>query len=125
MKFKQSISTGALGPDHAQKTSRRPFRKTFLIMKLTAIILLVACLQVSAEGFSQQITIHVKNGSLEKVFAEIGRQSGYHFFFNERLLRGAKKVSLNLQEASLKEALDACFNGQPFNYVIVKQIVVV
>lgn len=94
-------------------------------MKLTVIILLAACLHVSAEGFSQQITIHVKNGSLEKVFTEIGKQSGYHFFFNERLLKDAKKVSLNLQEASLKEALDACFSGQPFNYVIVKQIVVV
>lgn len=94
-------------------------------MKLTAIILLAVCLQVSAEGYSQQITLHVKNGSLEKVFAEIGKQSGYHFFFNERLLKDAKKVSLNLQEVSLKEALDACFNGQPFNYVIVKQIVVV
>lgn len=94
-------------------------------MKFTAIIMLAACLQVSAEGYSQQITLHVKNGSLEKVFAEIGKQSGYHFFFNERLLKDAKKVSLNLQDVPLKEALDACFNGQPFNYVIVKQIVVV
>lgn len=94
-------------------------------MKLTAIILLAACLQVSAEGFSQQITIHVKNSPLEKVFTEIGKQSGYHFFFNERLLKNAKKVSLDLQEVTLKEALDACFSGQPFNYAIVKQIIVV
>lgn len=125
MKLKLSNSTSASGPGDAQKNSRRPFRKTVLIMKLTAIIMLAACLQVSAEGYSQQITLHVKNGSLEKVFAEIGKQSGYHFFFNERLLKDAKKVSLNLQDVPLKEALDACFNGQPFNYVIVKQIVVV
>lgn len=99
--------------------------KILLIMKLTAILLFITCLQVSAEGYSQQITINVKNGSLEKVFAQIGKQSGYHFFFNQRLMKDARKVSLQLKEASLQEALEACFQGQPFNYVIVEQTVVV
>lgn len=94
-------------------------------MKLTAVLLLIACLQVSAEGYSQQITINVKNGSLEKVFAQIGKQSGYHFFFNQRLMKDAKKVSLQLKEATLQQALEACFHDQPFNYVIVEQTVVV
>lgn len=103
----------------------RPYGKTVLVMKLTAILLFVALLQVRAEGFSQQITLKVKNGSLDKVFAQIGKQSGYHFFFNERLVKDARKVSLNLQDVSLQQALEACFNGQPFNYVIIDKTVVV
>lgn len=102
-----------------------PTGKILLIMKLTAILLFITCLQVSAEGYSQQITINVKNGSLEKVFAQIGKQSGYHFFFNQRLMKDAKKVSLQLKDASFKEALEACFQDQPFNYVIIEQTVVV
>ncbi|UYQ94121.1 TonB-dependent receptor [Chitinophaga horti] len=93
-------------------------------MKLTTILLLVALLQLKAEGFSQQITLQVKNGSLDKVFAQLGKQSGYHFFFNERLIKDARKVSLNLQNATLQEALDACFTGQPFNYAIIDKTVV-
>lgn len=125
MKLKSSNSTDALGLHRARNTRRWPFGKTFLIMRITAIIMLVACLQVSAEGFSQQITLHVKNASLEKVFEEIGKQSGYHFFFNERLLKDARKVSVDLQNVTLQQALDACFYNQPFNYVIMEQIVVV
>lgn len=99
--------------------------KTLLFMKLTAILLLAVCLQVSAEGYSQQISLSIKNAPLEKVFSQIGKQSGHHFFFNQRLLKDARRISLDLKDVSLKEALDACFANQPFNYVIVNQTVVV
>ena len=101
------------------------FKKMLFIMKLTAIILLTACLQVSARGFSQQITMNVKNVSLEKVFDEIGKQSGYQFFFNEKLMRKANKVSLNLLNASIQQTLDECFQNQPLNYAIFDKTIVI
>lgn len=125
MKFNCTNSTRPGGLLHAWDYILRPSGKMILFMKLTAILLLVACLQVSAEGFSQPITLHIKNGSLEKAFTQIGKQSGYHFFFNQRLLKDAKKVSLSLKDVTLQEALDACFSDQPFNYVILNQTVVV
>jgi hypothetical protein len=36
---------------------RKQITKTFLIVKFTAIILLSACLQVSASGFAQSISL--------------------------------------------------------------------
>ncbi|MFT3704381.1 MAG: TonB-dependent receptor [Agriterribacter sp.] len=105
--------------------SRGRLTQTLLIMKLTAIILLATCLQVSARGFSQQITLKVKNESLEKVCEEIGKQSGYRFFFNERLLQNAKKISVELENSTIVQALDACFKDQPFNYAIVKNTIVI
>ena len=48
--------------------SSRGFIKTLLIMKLTAIILLAFCLQVSARSDAQNVSLSEKNVSLEKVF---------------------------------------------------------
>ena len=50
--------------------------KTFLVMKLTTFLLLVACMQVSAAGYGQRISISGQNLSLKKVFSEIQKQSG-------------------------------------------------
>jgi hypothetical protein len=45
--------------------------KTLRIMKLIAIMLLAAVMQVSARGYSQLISVTGKNVSLEKVFIKI------------------------------------------------------
>ncbi|NLR80425.1 TonB-dependent receptor [Chitinophaga eiseniae] len=94
-------------------------------MKVTCFLVLSACLQVSAEGFGQNITLHVKNAPLAKVFREISRQSGYQVFANDRLLKGIGRVSADLQDVSLKAALDACFKDQPLSYVFVGKTVVI
>lgn len=99
--------------------------KTLRIMKITAILLIIACLHVNAEGYSQKVTINVSNLPLEKVFAEIGKQSGYRFFFNERILKEARNVTLSLEDVPLNQALEACFKGQPFSYAIVEKTIVV
>ena len=57
------------------------FRKqNWLVMKLTAILILSACLQVSATGLSQNISLSEKNVPLQKVFKQIHKQTGYQFF---------------------------------------------
>ncbi|OQP44583.1 hypothetical protein A4H97_09450 [Niastella yeongjuensis] len=71
------------------------------------------------------ITIRHENAPIQKVFQSIEKQSGYRFFYNETLLQGAVKVSLNLQNVSLQEALDACFRNQPLSYAIVDKTIIV
>ena len=103
----------------------RRHAKTLLIMKFTVIFLFIACMQVSATGHSQKVTIYQTNVSLKKVFKEIENQSGYHFFYKDKLLRQAVNVSLNVNNASVEEALDQCFLDQPLTYTIVDKIVVI
>jgi hypothetical protein len=55
---------------------RRRITKMLLVMKLTAFLVLLFCLQVSANGYAQRVTISEKNVSLVKVFREITRQTG-------------------------------------------------
>ena len=94
-------------------------------MKLITIIMLIGCLQVRANGFGQGITISEKNASLQKVFSEIKQQAGVTFTYLESVLTGAKKVSVNLKNATVKQALDSCFKNQPLSYIIIDKTVVI
>jgi TonB-linked SusC/RagA family outer membrane protein len=96
-----------------------------LMMKLTSFLLLVCFLQVSAGGYSQSISISLRKASIEKVFQLIEKQSEYRFFYNEKLLRNSRKITLDIKDGSLKTILDVCFKDQPYSYVIdEKQIII-
>ncbi|KAJ1604388.1 hypothetical protein OJ253_3710 [Cryptosporidium canis] len=94
-------------------------------MKLTAILLLAAVLQVSANGFGQEkITISVTNTSLEQVLDIIKKQSGYYFIYRPEMVSG-KKISLHVRNASLEETLDKCLGPQRLTYNIVGKSIVI
>ncbi|WP_081171134.1 TonB-dependent receptor [Niastella populi] len=107
------------------RLQRRLIAKTFLIMKLIAFLLLVACLQVSATGNSQTITLSEKNAPLPKVFKSIEKQTKYVFFFDMALVEGSKKVTLQFSNATIDDVLQACFKDQPLTYAIVGNIIVI
>ncbi len=94
-------------------------------MKLTTALLLTACLQVSARGNAQQLTLTLKNAPLEKAFRSIRQQTGYLFVYDLQLLRVAKKVDLDVKDMSLSEVLDRCFKDQAFTYTIAEKTIVV
>ncbi|MDO6429055.1 SusC/RagA family TonB-linked outer membrane protein [Flavitalea sp. BT771] len=93
-------------------------------MKLT-VIFLVASLQLSARGFGQGITIYEKKAPISKVFEDIRKQTGYTFVYAESILANAKAVSINVHNATLEEALTACFQDQPLTWSIMENAVVV
>jgi TonB-linked SusC/RagA family outer membrane protein len=94
-------------------------------MKITAIFLLTASLAVSARTNSQTITLKVKDASLDKVFAEVKKQTGYSFVYKTEILEKAKTVDLNVVNAPLKQVLDLCFKDQPLSYRIFDKIIAV
>lgn len=100
-------------------------KQTVLSMKLTAILLFIGCLQLSAKSFSQNINLSAKNMSLEKALSIIGNQSGHFFFYRYNDLRKAKSVTLDLKNTPLKQALEEAFRNQPFTYTIDNKTIVV
>jgi len=75
---------------------------------------------------AQTVSLSVKSTPLETVFKSITKQTGFVFFYNYRLLEKSNPVSIDLNKVSLKQALDVCFENQPFSYSIRgKQITVV
>lgn len=98
--------------------------KLWRVMKLCAVFMLAACLQVSARGFSQ-ITIQANNAPLQYVFTQIEKQSGYTFFYDENLLTAARKIDIRVSNISLEEVLPIVFEGQPLTFSIVGKTIVV
>ncbi len=103
----------------------RKFTKTVLIMKLTAILILAACLQVSAKTYSQNVTLSLRNAPLQKVFKEIKKQTGYNFLCTTELLDLAGRVNLEAKNISLQDALQQCFQNTPLTYTIVEKTIVI
>jgi TonB-linked SusC/RagA family outer membrane protein len=99
--------------------------KTFMVMKLTLFLIIFTCFQVSATTFGQTITMSEKNVPLEKVFKEIKKQSGYTFWYENKILKNAKNVDISVKTVSLTEALNICFSNQPLTYNIVGNVIIV
>lgn len=74
-------------------------------MRIAAVMLLTASLHVAAMGYSQKVTLKMRNEPLEKVVAEISRQSGLQILYNNDLLREAGKVSIEVSEVDARNAL--------------------
>lgn len=99
-------------------------RKIIIRMKMTIAILLVACLQVSAAGYAQKITLSQKNAPIEQVLKEIKNQTGYLFFYNQDWLKQVRAVDIKVKNASIDKVLDICFHNQPLVYSIVDKTII-
>ena len=95
------------------------------IMKLACVMLIVLLLLIHPYGHSQTITCSGKNIPIEKLFSVIKKQTGYFFFHNNELLKNARKIDINVKNATLKEVLAVTFKNQPFDYVIENKTIVI
>lgn len=91
--------------------------KTMLVMKITIVLLTAACLQVSASGYSQNVTFSGKDVPLKKIFKAVEKQTGYVFFYDAGLLRKISPVSVDVKNVSLSAFLDECFKNRPIEYM--------
>lgn len=101
--------------------------KILLVMQFTATFLLLICLQVSAGiAYGQKkVTINEKNVSLEKIFRDIRKQTGYSFIYAKEDMREAKSVTLHAKEEDLQKVLASCFVHQPLTYTINDKIIII
>lgn len=96
-----------------------------LAMKLMLILTLCALVQASAEGYAQNITLDKKQATLQSVLREIRKQSGYDFFYHAGLTGKNTRISVQVKDATIQEALNACLLGLPLTYTIENEIVVI
>jgi TonB-linked SusC/RagA family outer membrane protein len=96
------------------------------MMKLVLIILVVS-LQVSAaeDGYSQRVTLSVKNAPLKSVLQSIRKQSGYSFLYKDDQFINAKPVTISVKERPIEEILQVIFKDQPIGYTIQDKIIIV
>jgi len=99
--------------------------KIILAMKLTVIIMIAALTNVSAKSYSQIVTLHQKNATVEKVLKAIEKQTGYHFLYDKNDVSKAGGINIELANAPLEEALNQCFKDQPLTYKVFDETIVV
>lgn len=104
---------------------RRNITKTLLVMRLTSILLLAACLQVSARVHSQTVNFSGKNVSLEKVFASVEQQTGYVFFFDATILKGTRPVTIRADNMPLEVFLKNVLEEQPLQFFFQNKTIVI
>ncbi len=93
-------------------------------MRLTAFILLVGALHISAATLAQRINLNAKNVSVKTVFRQIEQQSGYYFLYDPSVVKGIKRMDVRVSDLSLSEALNKCLDGTGLKYEIVKKSII-
>ena len=86
-------------------------------MKLTKLLLVMALALVCSDAWSQ-ITLKEKKAPLEKVLADIEKQTKYVFLYDpDELKMGA--ITVEVKNASLPETLEKIFKGLPIEFTVV------
>ncbi|HEU0227775.1 MAG TPA: TonB-dependent receptor [Arachidicoccus soli] len=96
--------------------SARDFIKTLQITKTIAALLFIIAILQCGKTNAQSITLSEHNQPVQTVFKEVWKQSGLQFVYTNKILEGAKPITINVKNASLSEVLRICFKGQPFIY---------
>lgn len=96
-----------------------------LKMKLTVILLIAGLLQVSAEGFAQQLSLNVRNAGLSTVITSIRQQTDIDFLYKNADVTEFKPVTVDMRNKPLTDILNACFRDQPVTYLIKNKTVII
>lgn len=91
--------------------------KFLLIMKLTTIILLVTFLQVNAASYAQEVSIKGKDMSIQHVFNQLTKQTGYNFICDADLIKEMKLITISENKMQLKEVLAKCFENKQVDII--------
>jgi TonB-linked SusC/RagA family outer membrane protein len=107
--------------------SGHPTILTFLrIMKCTIAILLLACLQVSANGFSQnRISVRFNSVDIRKALSTIEKKSSYRFLYNQKLVTHIGRVELQADDEEVMSVLTRMFDNTPVSFQLLANNLVV
>jgi TonB-linked SusC/RagA family outer membrane protein len=94
-------------------------------MKLSVLVVLAACLQVSARGYSQEtFSLHFRQADASEIFNTIQKESKYKFFYNNDYVKALGKVDLDVTDAPLTNILQMVLRDK-FTYKIGERRVII
>lgn len=102
-------------------TKEAVFKRFVRIMKLINLYIIVGICMVNAvESYSQstQLSLNVKNSTLEEVFRLIEEQSEYVFFYSDEAVDLHQRVSIQVKDQTIDKILDRLLEQTGNRYVI-------
>lgn len=101
--------------------------KTFLSMRLTFYVLLLATIQgLAIDSYAQatKLNLNLSNTTVKQVLSEIEDGSEFYFLYNSKLIDVERKVDVKFKNKKIDEALDLLFNDTQVSYNIVDRQIV-
>lgn len=92
--------------------------KIWLIMRLTTVLLIAVFMQVSAASLAQKLTFKNKNATLEQIFNQITKQTGYNVLWPGSKLDVKITINANFDAASLQEVMEKSLTALPMTFTI-------
>lgn len=98
------------------------FKKPFLIMKLTLLLIAVCTLQAMAGpgANAQTVTLKAENKEISKVLSAIQKQGDFRFIFNSRLTDLSQKVSVEFKNMDIVNVMQQLFSGTSLRYMVLE-----
>lgn len=93
-------------------------------LKLTIVSMILFLMQ-SFAGVDAQITIAVRDAKLDHVFSSVSRQSGFDILYNPSLIRKSGKVTVQIKNSNLRDALSAILKDKNLKYEIIGKTVII
>ncbi len=102
------------------------YRKLFLTMRLSLILLFTCLMQVSASVYSQsaKFTFEVNNKTVVDVLNLIEQQSEYRFFYQNEQIDINRKVALSVEDRTVEEILTELFENKDVTFKIQDKLIV-
>lgn len=73
----------------------------------------------------EKVTLNCKNSTYREVLSEIRKQTGIDFVYDGNIVSSTEKVSLEVKNVSVKEALDKLFATSPYSYTITDNSIII
>lgn len=101
--------------------------KTRMIMrlKLIGVFLFATLMQVSATSSAQKISFTKNNISLEELFTEIRKQTGYNILWSVAQIDRQIKLDIKVNDAPVAEVLEKSLTKHGLTYVIDEKTIVI
>lgn len=88
----------------------------FRIMKMTAVLLLIGCMHLSATSMSQTVTLHAQNESLREIFRAVEKQTGYGVVYSDNLISKSKPVTIKANNMAVTRFMEEVLASQSLTY---------
>lgn len=101
--------------------------KALMLMKLTAVLLLCTCLQVSASVFSQEtkVTMKLKQVSIQSLFKSIEKKTSYRFIFSNDVIPQHLTVTVDVRETPVSEVLSHVLDKTGLDFKVIDNELIV
>lgn len=94
------------------------------VKKITRVLFVIFCILSCVHANAQTITYSATNKSIKDILQDIETISSYRFSYNSDILQSDRKISVELQKASIKTCMTKIL-GNAYNYTIVGNQVVI